>query len=380
MKYKAYLLALLVLLVPMMVQGVSTDLNNNVEVSLGEISPFPVEPGQDFSVQLYVTNVGSDMINDLSVSYVVSKHFQLTGKEDNFESFSLSSHTTKSNLFYFHVEPDTPSGDYPIIFKVRSGSLEWEKTVFVRVTGKPDIILRTDRESFNVIPGNDVDFNLTIKNVGTGTARKVKIVPEGGLVIIPGSETIFIDKLEPGEKLVKRLRLVSSKEANTVPTEIGFNVECLDEDSNSLSFSRKIGINFVSNVSLDVSSLRIYPSLLQIGKEGEISLRIENLGQGDADEVTVELESNKLRGIKKAYIGRLKEGEDSQATFLVIPDSMGKIDMKFVISYKDDLGVHKKIVNFNGYVYPAKSIVGYLLVGLLIVALLVGYKIVKKKK
>lgn len=76
-----------------------------VKVSVNSISPNPVEPGQDFTFQLRLTNYGSGETKNMSAVFQENPVFILNGKNDEFDNgFSLCSGCSKDNSFYLSVD------------------------------------------------------------------------------------------------------------------------------------------------------------------------------------------------------------------------------------------------------------------------------------
>jgi len=140
-----------------------------IKAYLESVSPYPVEPGQDFTIQIRISNEGGEIAEDVKAEIEYGEYFFLKSKEDDFdELFNLCTGCSKDNTYYFVVSPDTLSGEYPISVKFNRAGAITEKKVFVRVIGQPDIIFNTKLLNDKISPDSSFDVILNIKNVGTG--------------------------------------------------------------------------------------------------------------------------------------------------------------------------------------------------------------------
>ncbi len=353
-----------------------------ISASAESITPYPVEPGQDFSVQLRVYNDGKEKAENISVDFLKSNVFFLTGKDDDFDKpFSLCSGCSKDNIFYFTVLPDVKSGEYPLIFKIKENNAVYEETIFIRVIGKPDIIFDAQLLNNNISPDASFDVKLKIKNVGTGIARNIKIVPQAQGFVMDNANLVFLDEIKPKGAVEKTVHIMVSDSNNPGPQKLGFSINYKDEKSTDYSFEQSLGVNLLNKVKLDIAAVTVDPNPIENGEKAIVTVRVENLGEGEADNIQVKLENDGFEGQTKAYIGKLKEDEDAPAVFSLIPSKAGKHELKVIVSYEDDLGEHEVTENLELFVIkkhnPANFIVLILIGGLIV---FFGYSFLRKKK
>ena len=130
-----------------------------------------------------------------------------------------------------------------------------------------------------------------------------------------------------------------------------FNLNYEDESNNYYESEQAVGIDLKNVVKLDVSSIQFTPQLIKPDENLQILVRIENLGEGEASAIKVELENNNLKGQKTAYIGKLKEDEDAPAYFSVTTGLPGRSELNINIYYEDDLGQHVISKNIDLILY-----------------------------
>ena len=385
MKYKLILFTIIAIVLITLEVGASrlfydTD-NPMISASAESITPYPMEPGLDFSVQLRVYNDGGERGENISVDFLESDAFFLTGKDDDFNKpFGLCVGCSKDNIFYFTVLPDVKSGEYPLIFKIKEGGVIHEKNIFVRVIGQPDIIFEANLLEDAITPDSAFDVELNIKNVGTGIARNIKIVPQTQGFVMRDANLIFIDEINPGDSVEETVHFMVSDSNNPGPQKIAFTLVYKDEKSTAYLLEQSIGVKLLNKVNLNIAAVIVDPQPIIEGENTMVTIRIENLGEGKAENVQVFLKNGGFEGQSKAYIGKLDEDEDAPAVFSLIPSKSGKHNFTIHVTYEDDEGNHELTDTLELLVLKKNNIwVGGLMIVLVIVFGLAGFKLLMKK-
>ena len=345
------------------------------------ITPYPVEPGFDFTVQLRVYNDGGEIAENVSIDFLESDAFFLTGKDDDFSKpFSLCSVCSKDNIYYFTVLPDVKSGEYPIIFKIKEGNVVYEEKVFVRVIGEPDIIFDAVLLNGTVAPDGSFNAELTIKNVGTGIARNIKVVPQTLGFVMENANLIFIDEIEPENLIKEKVHFMISDSNSPGPQKLVFGITYKDEKSNSYSLEQSLGVKLLNKVKLDIAAVTVDPQLIMEGERAIVTVRVENLGEGKAENVQVFLQNDGFDGQNKAYIGKLDEDEDAPAVFALIPSKSGKHDFTVKVTYEDDEGEHELIDTLELLVLEKNNFLTEILIAAAVGLIgFIGFMFFKKK-
>ena len=132
---------------------------------------------------------------------------------------------------------------------------------------------------------------------------------------------------------------------------------------------------------LSIASLKTKPVLPVEGETVELTLRIENTGDGTAKSVSVYAE-HEFQGLKQSFLGALDSDEDGPAVLTFIVDKAGEFEIPVTISYKDDFGDNEIKTMINISVLEKKSNVGVIIFGILVIAILGGgiYYFIKTKK
>ncbi|MBA7681998.1 hypothetical protein ES703_90344 [subsurface metagenome] len=132
---------------------------------------------------------------------------------------------------------------------------------------------------------------------------------------------------------------------------------------------------------LSIASLKTKPVLPKKGETVELTLRIENTGDGTAKSVEVYM-NHSFQGLKQSFIGALDSDEDGPAVLTFIVDKPGEFEFPVTISYKDDFGDNEIKTKVSLNVLKKKSNIGAIILAILIIAVLGGgiYYFIKTKK
>lgn len=97
---------------------------------------------------------------------------------------------------------------------------------------------------------------------------------------------------------------------------------------------------------LNIASIKTDPTLPYEGDTVELTLRIENFGEGVANSVRVFVD-HPFQGLKQSFIGSLDPDEDGPAVLTFIAHKDGEFNFPVTISYQDDFGLHEIATNVN---------------------------------
>lgn len=120
---------------------------------------------------------------------------------------------------------------------------------------------------------------------------------------------------------------------------------------------------------LNIASIKTNPVLPHKGDTVELTLRIENFGEGTANSVKVSAE-HPFQGIKDSFIGTLDSDEDGPAIFTFIVDRVGEFEFPVKISYEDDFGENEIQSNIRLIILKKKTNLGAVLLSLISIAVI----------
>ncbi|MFH1365103.1 MAG: hypothetical protein ABIH28_00775, partial [archaeon] len=120
---------------------------------------------------------------------------------------------------------------------------------------------------------------------------------------------------------------------------------------------------------IGIASIKTLPVLPYAKDTVELTLRIENVGEGDAKSIRV-YTNHPFQGIKQAFLGKLASDEDGPAVFTFIADKSGEFDFPVTISYYDDFGEKEFKSNVDLTILEKKTNVGGIIFAITLIILL----------
>lgn len=207
-----------------------------------------------------------------------------------------------------------------------------------------------------ITPGSQFTVDMAVENVGTGQARQVKIYPQSSSFIVLGSSIKSIDTVAAKESKIISFDFVAATSIEANSYSIPFSISYLDEKGNAINESQSLGLKVVNKGSISVQAIKVASgtgsSAITAGEPFSIVVRLENVGEGDADFIAAELDCP-FNGPKKAFLGQLKKDEDAPAVFDLTATDGGNFMCGLLVSYTDDTGLHQFSEKFDVSVSPA---------------------------
>lgn len=158
--------------------------------------------------------------------------------------------------------------------------------------------------------------------------------------IILGAGQKVIESLPPGNETLLELSFVVDESVATGSYSIPLQVSYVDERGKSYSSSGQIGVMVENPAKLGIESLKRSPDAgFVAGEPAEIQMRVENMGDGDAENVRATLSLPDGTSIV-SYLGKLKPDDDAPAVFSYVPKAPGNQSYSLEIRYEDGLGPH----------------------------------------
>lgn len=331
----------------------------NLEILPAKISPQPARPGEDMFVKINIENWGRDAAENVVIEFeeIFPFHFKYSNAEHSTSKHYTDTTITISKIsgfgsyeafYYFTVDPMAKTGEYDLSFKIsttKEGTVGKTKNIKVYVEGTPDLILTDSSLSPNDIsPGDDFTLKTTVKSVGTGNAKNIRVslvlddLPE--IIPLEGSSR-FIQELDAGESGFVSFNLKVSKDAEPTSYSIPLKLTGIDETGNrSSTHTDAIGFDVHAKAKLSIANIKTEPVIGKANKEMTLSIRIENVGEGDAKSVKATITDIPFSGVKQAFLGKIESDDDSSAVFTLIPDKSGEVAYTLQMSYEDDFGEH----------------------------------------
>lgn len=353
-----------------------------LKLLLEEVTPEPVEPGQDVTVKIRIINEGGESGEDVSVKLNYDYPFYLkTTSDDPEKTKDLCVGCSMDNTYYLMVDANAKSGLYPLTFEIYESNviIKPSETIDIKIVGKPDLILETKDIANNVSSGEKFNLKINVKNIGTGIARNIKLIPESENILMLGSNINIIREIPPEntETITSEFTIKNSLSPDTY--KFPMKLQYVDEQGNNYESSFDIGINVLEKADLSFQSIKITPTNPTLADQVHMEGIIENTGTGAAEKVTVELITQEGK-IYKAFIGQLKADDDAPFYFDVKPEKIGLQEATLKISYNDDFGAQTYQTTLEKEVGKPTNKILTIVIVLIIIIGIITYFYLKKRK
>lgn len=276
-------------------------------VSSFNVSPAQVAPGQFGTVTFVVTN--GDAANSVQGITLEMSKSQYIIMDNRVIIGDLGPGSTVTLTLPFRVDPEAPSGIYPIDISVYgiakaafgTGTESQHKKVLmtIKVVRQPALQLSLEEGQINEIS----DEVLLIKNSG-GAARKIYIRIMNANLGFLNQDVVYVESVD---KNVSLPVIIDARDANEGSQKIQFAITYEDELGNIYSETRELPIS-IKKESGDF--IFTQTSQLITGKEGKMKLQLKNEGD-NAQDIRLSITSNNIQlvGISEYKVGDLRRGE-----------------------------------------------------------------------
>lgn len=373
-----------------------------------EFENMPLAPGDATDLWIYVRNDGSEELKDVVLTLDQSAETQTTlGILDGSVGLGdLDPRRGKKARFTIYAAPDAEDGIYNFDIRAKYSTFSGSGTVYgngttvsqttlvsqtttlttisVQVLGDPPYVVISKTSDNIIAPGTSKDITVTVRNVGTDSAKDVFIevnpIPDteetqtisgpqsfsdisdifGGVSgTVPGmSSIISSDDDNPPPFVVKGsgTRFFVGDLGPGISREITFwifadsgamkgvyNLPITIHRRNGRSTSEYIGVIVTSKAELNVPDIRTDPKDVLIGDPAILMVTIENVGKNDAKSARVLLMENQyISGTVSNYVGTISPDEDDTALFeiQVLDGAPEVLPVTFQVTYQDETGVY----------------------------------------
>lgn len=332
--------------------------NANFVITKSEISPVPAEPGRDLLLEVMIENQGQSEARNVSIEIRPDSPILLKNENERMiNKESICASCQLSETYHLYVDPRAVSGAYEIEIAVTKGgdTASTTKTIGVAIRGKPQLTLSNVKINPAIITPEGsftLDFSLENKGTGVASAVNVKALLDDVPFIPVGTNSLVIEKVEPGSSEKMQYRFLVKKSA--VPGGYSLPVMMSYDGGNNLNFSSKesVGINVVGEAKPGVANVKTDPNKIVAGNDVTIMITVENTGTGDAKSVKVDIADLPFPGTKTAFLGKIAPGDDAPAIFNLNANWAGDYRYNLTIQYEDDLyGRHEYRQDLNLVVY-----------------------------
>jgi hypothetical protein len=320
-----------------------------LSASLFQQIPYPAQPGEEVTLLIKTTNHGDEPAENIIWYLDVQEPFQLKETEEATQTLpELRCGETANTEYYLTVDPDARSGEYTLELNITySGDFDSDRPYLttksmieltIRVMGHPDLVL-LDADIPEADLKSEFDANFSIKNVGTGPAKNVKVCFENQTSILPKMSIYYIDTVAPGETaLIESGFFVDTITPSQHPLQIAIYYE---NETHGMQPAQRY------SVLVPVSSgntLLVYldsQDELTDGTVGEITIGVANRGLSQAKHVVLTIADGdrfELLDSDTRYIGDIENDDYDTVDFRILLQSSDCSNVSVDVSYDDDYG------------------------------------------
>ena len=316
-----------------------SSINNVLSVYDFGVSPQPVVAGQNITLQYQLFNSYDAALQDVNLQLTASNPIINVSPSSTYLISSIGTGEyggTNGGVFTAHLHiPDTLSaGEYTIYlsatYQTTYGGATLPGTSSIPLSfyvyGTPDIQL-TATPIGQIVPGGQSTVQLGMINTGTDTARNLTVTVLNSQYFEPyGSPKSNFGIVASGSSGSAELTLQTSAQLPignlTLPVMISYTAQ----DGKSYSYTSNIPINFVPSDPYIVASIQgATPSQLYAGSNQTLSVLIQNIGYGDAKNLSVDFLSTPSITVSGAasnfFIGTLPAGQSKSVSVFVSASS-----------------------------------------------------------
>ncbi len=368
------------------------------QISFNIVPQTQLVPGSMFNFQLMTVNTGTDTASNVSVHLVSTNDFNMSG-QTLFMLGSLAPEQSSSSYASAIVGSNISSGErhmaINVSYSTATGNYSNSYSVPISIsTGIPKIAVSAQSAMPQLLySGSNQTLTVLVQNIGTGTARNLTLSfgSTGQISVQNSASSFFLGSLAPGASETETITITanssSSDHNSTLPVHISYYTSNYQQRSNVTS---QLPIRVAPSAVFQIMSVN--DSLNAGSAYAPITLRVRNIGNEPAQEVSLSLQSvypiTPVAG--NAYIGYLAPGNETNVTFYVNIDQNGLQGKYLLTMYEQwrqpNAGTNQLFSSSNNYyavVYPQSSsdnVTTYVVIGVAIVIIVVAARIVMKRR
>lgn len=386
---------LLIAILPLLLLSAAFAQTSSMIVSVDKYQPYPAEPGRYIDVWMRIQNNGNVEQKNVVLELTPKFPFSLDENEEGTETIPvLGAGQTVIRNFKVRVSENAVEGDNEFNFRYKSGSFAFVETANnIKVQTHDAIILIADVESDEIAPGRTGKLRITLENLADSFVK--------GISVQLNLSHLALAPIKTGSE--KRIYSINARENSTIEFE-------LIADSNAEGGIYKIPVTIRYSDSVGNEYVKVDYVTIKIGEKPDIFVSISEetyLKKGTAQKVVFEMVN---LGLTKAkflkvdvtdgdnyvflqpthyYIGDLDSDDFESATFMIVPDKSGDLNIPVELSYMDvNNKEYKETINVHLRVYSSSELknlgiesgMSYGWIILLLLAAGVGYYYWKKKR
>ncbi len=329
-------IVILILTLALAALGLPNPVAADLGVSLKEISPATVAPGNEFFITFAVSN---SFGRELSASFKLKEKtpFEVQGKK---AILQLKPFETKTLTYRVIAASGTESGDYPLKLQYEAEDDEFEETFTVRVLAIESTLAidKVESEPQVAAPGQSVTVVVKVKNLASYALKDISLKLELTDALLPfapkdSSTEQKIISLDDGQSKEVVFTLTSLAEAEPKIYKLPLTITYYDEFAREYSKSDLIGVELGEKPEL---SLSMEENKLVLGQPSALTVKIVNQGLAGVKFLNLEVVNSKqaeVIGTTSFYLGNLDSDDFETVELRVLPKA-SKINLPLTLKYK----------------------------------------------
>lgn len=428
------ILTLLMIIAPQSIALAADDSSQASAVSLisdgFSVDKKAIYAGDTFKLKYKIKNTNTKLdVKNLNMRLSGGDTFTVANDVDTIYSPSLSKGASAQFSKNFYVSAGASAGMYPITIsatyeytedgETTSGTAEFSYTVQVlqgtthTAGSSPSLVASFGVSKANLTAGDNFKLNFKLSNKSAQyNVNNVNIKLAGGdsFVVADGTDTISIKSIKPNAtvKVSKKFNCLSTATSGVYPITATVSYEYIEGGKQSGSSDLTMSIPVVQPDKVQFQQIALADKTINVSEENDCAFQVINMGQTKLSNGTVKLLNEKGKEINSAYIGNIDAGGQfvSNYTLPVTFDKTGDYKLTLVFEYENEnmdkksieqefkVTVQKEEDPFdktgenpedNGkdeedHSNTKKVILGSVIGGIALIAVIVSTIVIKKKK
>ncbi|MFC1769030.1 COG1361 S-layer family protein [Nanoarchaeota archaeon] len=335
--------------------------SHNVDISLVNQEPDPVQPGEILEVRFKLENFGGDRADNVQVEILPEYPFSLLpGDSSVINIGSLQARQKDENgaivKFRLKVDENAVEGESDLEVRYKMGSGGWitpdEYSISIRTFDAIISVESVESVPKNFAPGGTGTLRLEIKNLADSVLKNVKTklnirqtditttaitTTEYPFSPIGSSNEKTLEMLNPGETEIIEFKLIADPDAEANIYKVPILITYADELANNYTSDIIVGLIIGETpdlvVNLEESAVKMR------GMSGMVSIKLINKGTNDIKFCYVTLEESddfEILSPSEVYVGSVDSDDYETVDFNIFVDSEESVvPLPLEITYKD---------------------------------------------
>lgn len=318
--------------------GSSTSAVDALSIYSLQVSPNPIFAGSNVTINLQLYDTYTSQLQNVNLELEGSYPILNVSPSNPYLISSIGQGLYGGSFSYFtyniHVPKNTPSGNYTLDLVAeyqttqsssQLGSEQVTGTSIMPITfyvhGTPAITINPSVSQ--VIPGSIATVSLSVMNSGYGDARNITVnILNSSNFSATGTKKFLMGSLAAGASSTLAASYIVGSQILNGTYSIPVSVTYYSDQGllYSQTIDMAIGVR-VQNPNIVVTVLSASPQTLYSGYNQSLTLSIQNIGHGAANNVSVEVLPgpgiNILSSVRDFFIGSLAAGQSQDQNILI---------------------------------------------------------------